>query len=81
MGETASIDLGPEGIEEVVGLSMQLVNMLADEKGVEHPQSLEDAVTFLSNELKGFDSKEAEERREQARLDEILRILGRSRNS
>ena len=31
-------DRGPEGIKEVVSLSMQLVNMLADEKGVEHRQ-------------------------------------------
>jgi hypothetical protein len=73
------VDVGasgsPEGLREAGRLSYELVSVLAKERGRTPPQSVEETVSFLLQELKGFDAPEARERGARARLNEIFEIM------
>jgi hypothetical protein len=54
----------------------ELVNTLAQEAGKPVPKTPQDAVCFLENELKGFDTPAAKERREREVANALLNALG-----
>lgn len=57
-------------------LSYELVAAFAREAGKPAPKTIRQAAQFLKEELKGFDTPEANERRERAVANELLALLG-----
>jgi hypothetical protein len=51
----------------------------AREAGKAAPDNPKAAVEFVKNELKGFETPEATERRERATLNELFKLLGTNR--
>ena len=68
-----------EGMRLFGELSYELVAAFAREAGKPAPDNLKTAAEFLKNELKGFDTPEATERRERATLNELFKLLGTNR--
>ena len=70
------LDVGAHGdATKAGGLAYKLVAALATESGRAVPNSPEKFVDFLKDELKGFDTAEAKERAEGARLAAIKDLL------
>ncbi len=68
-----------EGVRISGRLYYELMAAFAREAGKPAPRTMEEAVQFLKNELKGFDTPEAKERRDQAVLNQTLELLGRGK--
>ncbi|GEM_PF-3491435 len=66
----------PNGARELGWLSAQLVEALARQAGEPTPRILKTNVSFLNEELKGFDTVEARERREQALIETLRDLMG-----
>lgn len=64
-----------EAMRESGRLFAQLVSALARQVGKPTPGTTQATLSFLTEELKGFDTVEARERREQALRNEFVRIL------
>jgi hypothetical protein len=64
-----------DGFKEAGGLAYKVVAALAAESGKPLPQTLEKILQVLREELKGFDTPEAKERADRARLDAVKDLL------
>jgi hypothetical protein len=60
-------------------LFYELIATFAHEAGKAAPDNLKAAVEFVKNELRGFETPEATERRERATLNELFKLLGTNR--
>jgi hypothetical protein len=68
-----------EGARLCGQLFYELIATFAREAGKAAPDNPKAVVEFVKNELKGFETPEATERRERATLNELFKLLGTNR--